>query len=80
MRFLLLLVAITFVSCQEKKPQTQAVQSAKVEPSVDIFAEPDAGCETAEITEEKIVQQAMKPAEIDTEGGALKGATDCEVN
>jgi len=80
MKIVLVMLSILLVSCQETKTtaqaQTQSTTAAKVEDK--LFEEKDPGCETSEMTEEKIVEQAMVAPKT-TEGGALQGATDCEV-
>lgn len=80
MKIVLVMFSLLLVSCQENKSeaqaQTQSATTSKVEEK--LFEEKDPGCETSEMTEDKIVAQAME-APKPTEGGALQGATDCEI-
>lgn len=82
MKIVLVLLSLLLISCQEKKTdaqaqtQVQASSAAKVEDK--LFEEKDPGCEDSEMTEDKIVAQAMEAPKT-TEGGALQGATDCEI-
>lgn len=78
MKIVLVMLSLFLISCQEQntQAQTQSASTSKVEEK--LFEEKDPGCETSEMTEEKIVAQAMEAPKT-TEGGALQGATDCEI-
>ncbi len=69
----------SLVGCQEKKSVTvTGSSSVQSHSDIDLTLEKDEACDTPEITEDKIVEQAMKPAKANA-AGALQGATDCEV-
>ncbi len=76
----LLLVILSLLSCQkEYSSKTSVSVSTGSQADDTLNLEADEACDTPELTEEKIVEQAMKPAKAN-EAGALQGATDCEVN
>tara|TARA_R110002049_G_scaffold179979_1_gene347011 strand:- start:830 stop:1081 length:252 start_codon:yes stop_codon:yes gene_type:complete len=77
----LFLVIFSIVSCQKEYSSKTSV-SVSTGTSVDdqtLNLEEDEACDTPELTEDKIVEQAMKPAKAN-DSGALQGATDCEVD
>lgn len=77
--FFIILVLCSLVGCQEKKAQNLVSTSkAQTTTDIDLQLEKDEACDTPELTEDKIVEQAMKPAKTN-EAGALQGATDCVV-
>lgn len=78
MKIVLVMLSLLLVSCQEKASTSQAQVSSSSAVEEKLFEEKDPGCETTEMTEDKIVAQAME-APKPTEGGALQGATDCEI-
>lgn len=77
-----LIVLSLLVSCQAQEvtssKSSQIASSTTVTSSDPLAPEKDESCADAEMTEEKIVQQAMKPAQANN-AGALQGATDCTV-
>lgn len=80
MKFIFLFMTLIVVGCQEKTPtvSTTTTTATSTQTQDDLLLEKEEGCADAELSEDKIVEQAMKPAQADT--GALKGVTDCEVN
>ena len=76
----LILIMSSLVGCQEKKSESVAGSSTVQSNSdIDLTLEKDESCDTPEITEDKIVEQAMKPAKANA-AGALQGASDCVVD
>tara|TARA_R110000868_G_scaffold32343_2_gene117636 strand:- start:9723 stop:9974 length:252 start_codon:yes stop_codon:yes gene_type:complete len=76
-----IMLVMTMISCQkeEKSVSSISISSSSTTSEVDFLdKDKDEACDTAELTENKIVEQAMKPAKANA-GGALQGATDCEV-
>lgn len=75
----IILIMSALTACQEKKPVSVSGSSTvQSNTDIDLTLEKDEACDTPEITEDKIVEQAMKPAKANA-AGALQGATDCEV-
>ncbi|PIP90171.1 MAG: hypothetical protein COW01_12935 [Bdellovibrionales bacterium CG12_big_fil_rev_8_21_14_0_65_38_15] len=75
----IILIMSSLVGCQEKKSViVTGSSSVQSHADIDLTLEKDEACDTPEITEEKIVEQAMKPAKANA-AGALQGATDCVV-
>ncbi|MBH48264.1 MAG: hypothetical protein CME71_08860 [Halobacteriovorax sp.] len=75
-----ILLVMSAIGCQkEEKSVTNISVSSTASSEVDFLnKDKDEACDTPELTENKIVEQAMKPAKVNA-GGALQGATDCEV-
>lgn len=79
MRWFFILSMFVLIGCQEQKTPVSVVAPVSSS-AVDPFAKPgDPGCADSELTEQKIVEKAMEKPKVDTSAGALKGATDCEV-
>lgn len=81
MKIFFLFMTLIVVGCQEKTPTvstTTTTTGTSTQTQDDLLLEKEEGCTDAELSEAKIVEQAMKPAKADT--GALQGVTDCEVN
>jgi hypothetical protein len=81
MRFLLVLFTLSLISCQQEQIHQDQVSSpvSSALKNDELFADKDESCADSELTEDKIVQQAMKPVEVN-EAGALQGASDCTVD
>tara|TARA_R110000868_G_scaffold99515_3_gene273787 strand:- start:5290 stop:5499 length:210 start_codon:yes stop_codon:yes gene_type:complete len=68
------------MACQKEEKSVTSISVSSTQTSeVDFLdKDKDEACDTPELTESKIVEQAMKPAQVNA-GGALQGATDCVV-
>lgn len=80
MKLIFLIIAVVFLTNQ-KEEDIPVIKYSNIESSEAKFflsKDKEEACDTAELTEEKIVEQAMKPAKVN-ESGALQGATDCVV-
>ena len=75
-----ILLVMGAIGCQKEEKSVSSISVSSTNSSeVDFLnKDKDEACDTPELTENKIVEQAMKPAKANA-GGALQGATDCEV-
>lgn len=72
------LLVFLLVACQQQPEIKKDVVSSPAASTDSFLEEKDESCADSEMTEDKLVEHAMKPAQANT-GGALQGASDCVV-